>query len=70
MMSTEMKQAQLRHDLRSLIEPLEIVAKLVKSGKTDQAVKIQEAAIELLKKSVKALEPGSSEEKMDSGRPA
>lgn len=47
---------QLRHDLRGLVEPLETVKMLLESGKVDQATRIQNATLEILKKLVQGID--------------
>ena len=56
MTSKNINIKQLSHDLRSLVEPLEIVETMCKQNKIEQALKIQTAAIKALKKTLNEVE--------------
>ena len=56
---------QFRHDLIGLVEPLETVKMLLDVGKIEQAVKIQTAAIETLKKLAKRVDEASAGKRGD-----
>jgi hypothetical protein len=47
---------QLRHDLLGLVEPLETAKMLLEIGKIEQAVRIQNAALDALKKIVQGID--------------
>ena len=52
---------QLRHDLRSLIEPLDTVKMLLQSNKVEQAVRIQSAALDSLKKLLQSIDEAATD---------
>lgn len=63
MSNSSLDVKQLHHDLKGLIEPVETVKILLDSGKIEQAVRIQTALLDALKKLVQGVETSVAEKR-------